>query len=97
MGDFTQPQQKCAATGENCNPCHFLTSNKNFMKIFVLIHRVCKHLDIKFESKKQFCKYVKNNPKIKEIKDLTQFYLIFGQFLTYLRKKNLLPNSISKS
>ena len=30
------------------------------MKIFVLIKRVCKHSDIKSESKNQFCKYVKN-------------------------------------
>ena len=39
-------------------PLSFLSSSKNFMKIFVLIIRVCKHSDIKFESRKQFCKYV---------------------------------------
>ena len=60
MGDFTQPQQKYAGTGENCNiaiPLIF-SSNKNFMKIFVLTIWVCKHSDIK-ERKNQFCKYVK--------------------------------------
>ena len=66
MGDFTQPQQKYAGTGKYCNiaiPAIFVSSNKNFMKIFVLIIWVCKHSDIKFESRKQFRKYVKNVQK----------------------------------
>ena len=67
MGDFTQPQQKYAGTGEKqySNRCHFLSSNKNLMKFFVLIFWVSKHSDIKFESRKQFCKYVKYCPKIR--------------------------------
>ena len=32
MGDFTQPQQKYAGTGENCNPSHFLSRNKTLWK-----------------------------------------------------------------
>ena len=62
MGDFTQPQQKYAGTSENCNiaiPVFFLSSNKNFMKIFVLIIQVCKHSDIQFESTKQFSNMLK--------------------------------------
>ena len=48
IGDFTQPQQKYAGTGENCNIAiaHFLPWNKNFMKIFVHLIWVCKHSDI---------------------------------------------------
>ena len=68
FGDFTQPQQKYAGTGENCNiviPFIFLSSNKNFMKNVVLIIWVCKHSDIKFESREQFFKYVKYCPKIR--------------------------------
>ena len=42
----------------------FLSWNKNFMKIFVHLIWVCKHSDIKFESKNQFRKYVKNCPEI---------------------------------
>ena len=48
-----------------CNPCHFSSSNKNFMKIFVLIIWLCKHSEMEFESRKQFCKYDKNWPKIR--------------------------------
>ena len=47
-----------------CNRRHFISENKNFMKIVVHLIWVCKHSDIKFESKTQFCKYVKNCPEI---------------------------------
>ena len=56
MGDFTQPQQKYAGTGENCI---FFQIIKNILKIIVHIIWVCKHPDIKFR------KYVKNYPKIR--------------------------------
>ena len=56
------------------NRCRFLTWNKNFMKIIVHIIWLCKHSHIKFGGKNQFCKYVKNYPKIK---GLTQFSDIF--------------------
>ena len=62
-----------------CKRCHFLSWNKNFMKIFVHLIWVCKHLDIKFETKNQFRKYVK-----KISRNLIN-YLISGQFLTYLQ------------
>ena len=61
MGDFPQPQQKYAGIGYNCN---ILSSNKNFMKMFVLILMMCKHSDINFEIKNQFCKYARNCPEI---------------------------------
>ena len=63
MGDFTQPQQKYAGTGENCN-----------IAIPVIFYPVLKLLfgcistqmsGTKFESRKQFYKYVKNCPKIR--------------------------------
>ena len=42
MGDFTQPQQKYAGTGENCNIAIvviYLSWNKNSMKILVHLIR----------------------------------------------------------
>ena len=44
MGDFTQPHQKYAGTGENCNIASavILSWNKNFMKILVQLIWVCK-------------------------------------------------------
>ena len=47
-----------------CNRCHFLSWKTNFMKIFVHIIWVCKHSDFKFESTQNFCKNIKNCPKI---------------------------------
>ena len=46
-----------------CNSSHLLSCNRNFMKIFIHIIWVLPHSDI-FELKNQFCKYVKNYPKI---------------------------------
>ena len=46
-----------------CNHCHFLSWNKNVVKILEHLIWVCKHSNSKFESN----------------------YLIFGQFLTYLK------------
>ena len=43
----------------------FLSCNKNFMKIVVPIIWFLPHSDFKFESKIQFCKYVRNYPKIR--------------------------------
>ena len=63
MGDFTQQQQKHAGTGENCNiaiPVIFYPVIKTLCLLFG-----CKHSDIKFESRKLFCEYVKNCPKIR--------------------------------
>ena len=37
------------------NRCHFLSWNKNFMKILVHLIWACKHSNFKFESKNQFC------------------------------------------
>ena len=54
MGDFTQPQQKYAGTGKNCN-----------VSIPVIFYIVKKTLGIKFESRIQLCNYVKNCPKIR--------------------------------
>ena len=73
-----------------CNPCHFLSSNKNLMKTVVLIIWGCKHSDIKFDSRKQFCKYVTKLAKNQVI------YEISGQFLTYLQNWFLLSNLISE-
>ena len=50
MGDFTQPQQKYAGTGENCNIA-IVVIFKNFMKILVHSILACKHSNSKFESK----------------------------------------------
>ena len=50
-----------------CNHSHFLFCNKIFLKIFVHIIWVWTHSDIRF------WKYVKNYPKIQEIKGLTRF------------------------
>ena len=47
-----------------CKCCHLLSSNKNFMKILVHLIWGGKHSHIKFESKNQCCKYVKECSKI---------------------------------
>ena len=64
---------------------------------FAILQSLSFFFVIKFESKKQFCKYVKNCQKIRKMKDLTQFFLIFEQFLTNLRNCFLLSNLISDS
>ena len=52
MGDFTQPQQKYAGTGENCNIAIAVIFYPGIKTLY-------KHSNSKFESKNQFCKYVK--------------------------------------
>ena len=81
MRYFTQPQQKYAGTGENCNIAInviFYPGIQNVKKILVHLIWVCKHAAIKFESRKQFRKCVKNCPKIRG----------FTRFLDAIAKKD---------
>ena len=55
------------------------------MKIFVLIKRVCKHSDIKFESKNQFCKNVKIVQKSRKLPDFWTIFNIFAKSFSALK------------
>ena len=68
-----------------CNGCYFLSSKKTFMKIFVLIKRVCKHSDIKFQSKNLFCKNVKTVRKSGNLQDFRTFFNIFANLIFSLQ------------
>ena len=72
VGDFPQPQRKYAGSGENGNFEIALIVLPE-IKAFVHIIWLCKHSDIKFGRKNQFCKYVEKCPKIG-----SSPYLIFG-------------------
>ena len=72
-----------------CNRSHFLSYNKNFMKIFVHIIWVLQHSDYKFESKNQFFKKFKNCPKLRV---WPEFSDDFGQFLNCLKNWFSLSN-----
>ena len=87
MGDFTQPNQKYAGTGENYNLyCrHFLSGNKNYMKILVHLILACKHSNSKFESKNQFCKYIKIVQKSPKSPDFGHFFYIFAKLYSALK------------
>ena len=55
------------------------------MNIFVLIIWVCKHSDIKFEERKQFCKYVKIVQKSGNLRDFWTTFNIFAKLIfTYI-------------
>ena len=55
------------------------------MKIFVLIKRVCKHSDIKFECKNQFCKYVKYCTEAGKLPDFHTIFNIFAKLIFALK------------
>ena len=74
MGDFPQPQQKYAGTGENGNFEIALIVLPE-IKAFVHIIWLCKHSDIKFGSK-----YVKNVRKFGQALNLPDFRIIFNIF-----------------
>ena len=55
------------------------------MKNIVLIIRVCKHSDIKFESKNQFCKYLKIVRKSRKLPDNWTIFNIFAKSFSALK------------
>ena len=64
-----------------CNPCHFLSSNKNFMKNFLLIIWVCKHSD----SKNNFANMLKIGQKSGNLRDFWTFFNIFAKLIFALK------------
>ena len=74
MGDFNQPQQKYAGTGENRN-----------IAMPVIFYPVIKTLGINIESRKQFCKYVKIVKKSGNLQNFMTIFTIFAKLIFALK------------
>ena len=84
MGDFTQPEQKYAGTGENYNiaiPVIFYPVIKTLWK-FVLIIRLCKHSDIEFNhTENNFANMLKPDQKSGNLQDFWTIFIVFAKLI----------------
>ena len=92
MGDFTQPQQKYAGTGENCNiaiPVIFYPVIKSLWKLLCLLFGCVSTQILNLRAENNFANMLKIVQKSGNLRD-------FWTFLTYLQNWFMLSKLISE-